>query len=146
MKLSTRGGYAIQIAIALVLLVSLFYILGDLHHDRTFGYLYPVSWLMIIPYGHTVASFINSFAVHDWWRLVEIGIMFLPWVVIFFLLRGFYYYLTTAGDMSTWKAFVICIGAGLIFFIIILMPVYKQIDVWWEAWPEMQESRERGVE
>ncbi len=136
----------LQIAIAAILLISLIYILGGLHHDPFFGYLYPVSWLIIFPKGYAIASFINSFAVNDWWMLVEIGLTFFIWLVIFFLIRGVYYYMTSVGDMSTWKVFVICIGIGIIFFVLLLIPVYRQIDVWWEAWPEIREPKVAGGE
>ena len=144
MKLSTRGGFALQLSIAVIFLVSLFFILGGLHRDPMFGYMYPVSWLIIFPKGHALASFVNSFSVNNWWIWVELGITFFVWIAIFFLFRGLYYYLTSVGDVSIWQAFVICIGIGFLLFILVLVPVYKQLDIWWEAWPEIRQPKLPG--
>lgn len=144
MKQSLREKFGTPFLLLLIALGSFVFISGDLHVDPSFGYLFPVNWLLIFPYGHIGMRFMNSFAVLEWWLFVEMGIMFFTWVTLFFIVRGFFYFLTAVEGLSMWQAFALCMGIGFLFFVLVLLPVVDQLEIWWEAWPEIQRPRLPG--
>lgn len=136
-KLSFRDKYGFPIALIFLALFSWFFISSDLYREPFFSLLYPPHWLLMFPFGDIVLGFLQSFAVYAWWMWVEAFIMFLSWLVLFFLLRGFISFLSVVEGLSMWQMFVICLGLGFVFLVFIILPVMDQLEIWWQAWPEI---------
>jgi hypothetical protein len=140
MKLTFVEKYGSWVAFALLAGFSWYLISNGYHRTEELTLLFPLNWLRIEP---RVAQIIDPYLVPyestPWWIWVEVAIMAVVWFVIFFVVRGMWYFCLDLEGISMWVAFVILAMLLFLFFAILLQPVFGQVDIWWGNWPGMRQ-------
>lgn len=131
--------YGSWIALGLVTLFAWRMIAADLHESMEFGLLFPYWWIEFSPAGPFVQSLVAPYQHAEWWILVDTAITVLIWMMIYYLIRGVFYYVTTMEGPSMWVTFAFCIGLAIAGFAFLLWPAFDQINTWWAAWPGAQQ-------
>lgn len=110
------------------------------HRLAEFSLLFPMGWIDHSPLGPLVNPVIAPFSAEPWWMWVEIAATIVAWLFLYFLARGIFYAVRSMEGPSMWVLFVACIVGALLFFAFILAPAFRQLDVWWTAWPGVEQT------
>ncbi|OGZ43492.1 MAG: hypothetical protein A2756_05245 [Candidatus Ryanbacteria bacterium RIFCSPHIGHO2_01_FULL_48_27] len=118
----------------LILAGSVVYGIYGLWEDSWLQYLSTIRLLAMIPFGDIPVRFLESLLPAGGMMWVEGVVMFIVWSAVFLLLRGLYYSLRYAGDLSMWQLslFFLLLGVGII--VALMIPVLDQIDLWKASW------------
>ncbi len=131
--------YGSFIALGLVTLFAWRMIVAGLHESMEFGLLFPYRWLELSPAGPFTQSLIAPYEHADWWVAVDVAFTVVVWLMIYYIIRGIFYHVTTMEGPSMWFAFAFCIVLALAGLAFLLSPAFDQINIWWKAWPGAQQ-------
>src|SRR3989344_2239424 len=132
--MGVREKLGLQFMFLLILAGSVVYGMYGLWEDSWLQYLSPIRLLAMVPFGDIPVRFLESLLPAGGMMWVEGVVMFIVWSAVFLLLRGLYYSLRYAGDLSMWQLslFFLLLGVGII--VALMIPVLDQIDLWKASW------------
>ncbi len=132
--MGVREKFGLPFMFLLILAGSVVYGMYGLWGDPLLQYLSPIRLLMMLPYGDIPVHFLESALPAGGMMWVEGVTVFIVWSAVFLLLRGLYYSLRYAGDMSMWQLglFFLLLGIGIV--VALMIPVLDQIDLWKASW------------
>lgn len=118
----------------LILAGSVAYGVYGLWEVSPLQYLSPIRLLAMLPYGDIPVRFLESALPAGSMMWVEGVMVFIVWLFLFLLLRGLYYSVRSAGDLSMWQLglFFFLLGIGIV--VALMIPVLDQIDIWKASW------------
>ena len=128
-----RERFGLPFAFILLAAASWYYVTNDVREDVILRHFSPFTWLSIFPYGDIPSLYLASFPA-PWPLWIEGVILFVTWTLIFMVLRGGYYALRSAGDLSMWQIFGFCIVLGIVLATLLMIPVLNQIELWKASW------------
>jgi len=128
-----RERFGLPFVFILLAVASWYYVTNDLREDVILQHCSPLTWLSVLPYGDMPSLYLASLpAPLPLW--IEGGILFVTWTLIFMVLRGGYYSLRSAGDLSMWQIFGLYIVLGFVLVTLLMVPVLHQIELWKASW------------
>lgn len=129
-----REKFGLPFIFLLILVGSVVYGMYGLWEVSSLQYLSPIRLLAMLPYGDIPVRFLESSLPAGGMMWVEGVTVFIVWSFIFLLLRGLYYSVRSAGDLSMWQLAALFFLLGIGIFVAIMIPVLDQIDLWRASW------------
>lgn len=115
------------------------------HEMPEFELLFPLHWLEMSPLHPLLRPWLLRLGQETWWPVAEILITVGVWTLIFFIVRGIFYKVASMEGPSMWVVFGLCITLALLGFSLLVSPAFRQMNVWWSAWPGVHAPLFPGV-
>ena len=141
MKASPWERYGSWIQFLIVLAAALWFVTSELHLSPLFQPFFPLYWLSLTFFAGPLENFMLAFDATSWWIWFEILSTVVGWILVYFMLRGMRYKISSMEGPSMWVMFGIFILFAVLFCMFLLKPAFTQIAIWWTAWPTATSPR-----
>ena len=141
MKATPWERYGGKIKLFLLFLLAWFFVTSELHLSPVFQSFSPLYWLSLTLFGGALDAFAVSFDTTFWWMGFEIASMMVGWFIVYTIVRGAIYSISSMEGPSMWVAFGLFILFAILFCMFLLKPTFTQMAIWWTAWPTATSPR-----